>query len=341
MKRPESHHEMAFVAPTPLSRSGNPDERALLRDAGVPQLEAAQAQAILSRLEDHWRRPSQRRPRRTLVLALATTLIAGTALAYGVARLAERPRVPQPLTASAPRADAVAAPAHADAPAPVAAPASSSAARSTLKRPLPPRRTAAGPPLEQPALRHFHDLGRLPEAPDESATALPTPAPPRLTIRRADARTVDLVIAGDRVVGRADQARVALTVSSAELTGRLGPHAIVLRLHGRRAEGTVSGWPVRFELADIPGGQALRVVGVGLRPLFAAHTQLESTATTLTWPSRCTATRSDPAARYEGRCATGGPVAITIPAAWQQMPPLPRLILLALFLSESDPLRRL
>jgi hypothetical protein len=286
--------------------------------------------AILQRLEQRVAQRPRGRWARRLAVAAAATLVAGSALAFGVAQLRRGAPPPEP-PVPAPRPPVhrgfSSKPTPADAPDPVP--------REPARPVRPPRRAAGAP-------------GRLAQAsaPDASAPGQPAPvfeqpeadlpSPARLLIRRPGRADAWLVLAGERAVGNAGNTPISLQLADRHITGSLGAHPVALRLQGRDAQGTVGGRPIRFELADIPEGHALRAVTVGQRPLFADATLLESTSGRLWWRSSCDGgLRARAPGEYQGRCGTDGDVSVTVPPLWRELPALHRLIVLALLVIEA------
>jgi hypothetical protein len=316
----------------PLRTSGTADERALLQAAAVPVLSDGRGAAILQRLEQRvGQRPRGRWARRLAVTTVAT-LVAGSALAYGVAHLRqsapphEAPSPPRPMPHRGPGSP----------PAPPVAPdpeprEPARPARPPHRRAITPGRAALHPPTPDPPAAGDPDpVFEQPEA--------DLPAPARLLIRRPGRTDAWLVLAGERAVGNAGSTPISLALGDRQITGSLGPHPVSLRVQGRDAQGTVGGRPIRFELADIPQGHALRAVTVGQRPLFADATLLESTPGRLWWRSTCDGGLLARApGEYQGHCGADGAVSVTLPPAWLQLPALQRLIVLALLLIEREP----
>lgn len=354
-----SGREAAGRNPRLLREVGTPDERALLRAAGPPVVEAAVREGILRGLEAALARPGRSRPRvRSLVLASSAILVGGSALAYGLVEMKGRAGVGWPAVPAQPRGPLGPSPASAgskegeegkEGKEGAVSPPETSAPRSAVRPrpaviahrgPVPAAQSPRAAPLGQPGLRWPGDLSPLLE-PDEEPAG-PVPPPPRLIIRRPGRGEASLLLAGGRVVGQAGNTTVSLAISEGGIVGRLGPHPVSLSLHGQRAHGTIAGRPVRFELADIPQGHALRAAALGERPLFFSNTLLEATANHLSWPrSSCKAALEGAAPGvWKGRCDSGGEMLVSLPRAWLALPELPRLIVLSLVLTEREPALR-
>ena len=305
-----------------LATSGSADERALLQAAPAPIIPEPVRARILQQLERRLSLPQSSRVRGRLAVGLGVLLVAGSAAAYGVARLTAGPQRDRVLAPPPVPADTTPA-TRPPPPVPPISPPPAPPAR--------PRRrvaAAASPPPVPPAT----------PTPQQTAPAVIEPSPPAaaLVIRGVGRGEVSLALAGDRLVGRSGATAIDLHLSDGMLTGRLGAHPVSLAIHDRRAEGTVGGRPIRFELADIPEGKALRAVSVGLQPLFAANGLLEVTPTRLWWRSLCTgALTARAVGEYQGTCGADGLVSAILPPAWWQLPPLPRMIVLALLVTSS------
>jgi hypothetical protein len=330
-----------------LRQSGSREDRALLAGALVPPLSEATRREIRHTLEDRLSPRGRRRAAARLAMTLAGTLVAGSALAYGVLQV-QRHRdggLPAPTPAPGPRL-AVHPAAHQPDPPPAPpqtttlAPAASRPALSAPPRRHASLRTPPAQPFGLPGLRSPQDLlAPPPPSDDESDQSIIAPLrpPPRLLIKRPGRRAVALVLAGDQIVGRVRDSAVALTVTSAQIFGKLGEHNVWLWLQGRQAKGTINDVPVRFEVLDGPGGQTLRAGHFPPGPLPAHSTRVTTTATSLAWYPGCDVPLV--AARpgiYQGRCAGGTQAEVVIPHTWQQLPALTRLILLSFFLTERD-----
>jgi hypothetical protein len=263
---------------------------------------------------------------RGLGLGLAVALLGGSALAYGLVAgrgaPTEQPSGPEPL---APRAGPPAL-----SPPVLEAPLPERPARR--KRQPAPIRTATGWSPAEAVGGRFTML-----ADDEDALEpAPASAEPRLLIAREGQPEVGLVLAADRVVGRVRGTPVDLTIEGGQLRGTLGRRNVWLWLRGHEASGEIGGVPVRFELVETRDGHQLRE-GFSVRSsLPYGATRVETTATSLSW-SGCGKPLGAIAGGYGGRCASGAESRVAIPPRWQQLPALPRLILLSLFLTERDP----
>lgn len=298
---------------------------ALLERAAVPVVPEGLRSGVRLAVEERLSARGRWSAARRLLLAVAASLLAGSALAYGLSRWHSEP------------------PAALVVPPPVRRPSIRPLAVPSAPRPVPPsrspvrvRQVARVAPLSLPEQAGLPDSWRVPVDPEEQP---PAPAPPRLVIRRAGRPDVSLVLAGDRVVGQVRGRPVSLTITSAQILGKLGDQNVWLWMHGHEAEGQVAGAPVRFEIAETPRGQALREGYVIHGALPAQATRIVASDGELSWFPGCEAALPlvEPDA-YQGRCSSGREARVVVPESWRRLPLLPRLILLSFFLTERDPL---
>jgi len=159
-----------------------------------------------------------------------------------------------------------------------------------------------------------------------------------ITISRDGRRDVSLAVApgpsGLRIEGVVRGVAVAVEVHGVEIRGRIGVDPVFMWMHGDEADGRIGGREVGFVLVDTPGGHLLRGTAVG-------HTvRLERSFGRLSWLPECERAllplpRGPAAATtYQGTCASGQRMRVSVPDAFDELPPLPRSILLALLLTE-------
>ena len=158
----------------------------------------------------------------------------------------------------------------------------------------------------------------------------------RLVINEEGQRDVLLDVAGDTLSGEMRRARIEVEVRPVEISGHIAGEPVWIFMHGREAEGHIGGHDVSFFLHETPTGYLLRGQAVG-------HTvRLELSHGELSWLPSCEQPlvllpRELPReAVYQGACASGRRVRLTVPDALALWRPLPRLILLALLLTERD-----
>jgi hypothetical protein len=301
-----------------LRFSGDAAERALFGQAAAEVVTVPDdlRRRVRARVEE--RLGQRRRP--WLALALAATLLAGSALALGLTG-ARRP-MPPPATrpAAHPRAVVIAAP-----------PRPPVVARSTVPRGPAPARSAPRPSPPPPP-------GQIRDFPvEEDIDPLVSPPAPRLVISREGRGDVSLVLAGGRVVGQVRGRPLALTIEGSRLTGKLGDHNVWLWLHGHEAGGEIGGIPVRFQLVDTGDGHQLRE-GYSVRStLSTSADRLALSPRALRWLACDAPLPAVQPGVYEGACRSGRRARVVVPPAWSALPPLARTILLSFVLTERDP----
>jgi hypothetical protein len=189
-------------------------------------------------------------------------------------------------------------------------------------------------------------VGCIPTIPHASTVPIVEPGPyerawmsgVRLVIREEGQRELMLGFLHGKLTGRVRGEIVDVQVKPAEITGHLAGQPVRIGLHGQDAQGEIGGHEVAFTLAHVPGGHLLRGQTIG-------HTvRLEQAYGVLSWLPGCDLplvrlprTRA-PETIFQGSCASGRRMMITVPDAFAAVPPLPRLILLALLLSEREEL---
>jgi hypothetical protein len=249
--------------PERLRIAGHEDDRALLR-AAEPPIPPQVKETVRRAIEERLFAGGRGRSRWRLGWALAGTLVAGTALAYGVAELrASRRsgRVPSP----SPSPSEVHAPRRAQAPA-IEAPAPEPT--SPAEQPLPGRTPAARPP-RSPSARPVaaapaNDLGWVPglSAPPTGAPEPPRPSPPpgpsRLVISSQHRRDIVLEVRGNRIEGQVRGAGVSFEVRPVELEGKVDGEPVRLWMHQETAEGSIAGHEVGFYLSPTDSGAVVR-----------------------------------------------------------------------------------
>jgi hypothetical protein len=172
---------------------------------------------------------------------------------------------------------------------------------------------------------------------DDPRTTDPPPAAP-LVIALDGRAPVTLMLAGRRLEGHVRGARVDVQVGRAELTGSIAGEPVWIWMHGDEAEGHIGGHAVGFTLTHTEAGDLLQ--GTSVR-----HTvRLERWLGLLSWLPGCEEwllplpRDAEPRTVYQATCATGRRLRLSLPDALDELPPLPRLILLALLLTEPDPI---
>jgi hypothetical protein len=331
--------------PERLRHAGRPEDRELLRQAGVPPVPPGQQDAVRRAVEARIARPARRR-RGFWVGAGLGTFLAGTALAYGVIEVkARRERTAVAPAAPPPSARAM-APRRAETPDPEPAAAQEAPpAAAPPARPGSARRPPAGPrggapaadagvtppaPFGGPAWRRFHDV------PEEPAAAAPRPEAPapvldQVAIDWAGRAPVRLRFHDGHLSGQARGVAVDLRLEGARLTGKVGAHVLALWFRHEDAVGTIAGRSFGFELSPKTGGHILR----GGVPGHTVRVQLDAAGLAV-FPGCERALPAIGPGVYDGTCAGGERLRVALPPAFADLPPLPRTVLLGLLLARRD-----
>jgi hypothetical protein len=175
-----------------------------------------------------------------------------------------------------------------------------------------------------------------PPPPSRPLVLLPLWPEGRVLIQEDGQRDQLLRASAHRLEGSVRGAPVDVEVQGPELSGRLAGEPVWIWLREREAWGHIGGHEVRFWLHRTPTGHLLRGEGVG-------HTlRFEESGGTLHWLPSCERPLERQAAGpgwetvYEGVCASGRRMRLTVTDELAKMPPFPRLILLALLLTERE-----
>lgn len=136
-----------------------------------------------------------------------------------------------------------------------------------------------------------------------------------------------------RIEGTVNRTPLSLDIRRGLMTGKIGDEVVNLWLKGEEsADGSIAGYPVSFVVLPIQNGYLLR----GNLPGHTAR--LEVRRGILRWYPGCeNALASTGAGVYQGTCAQGKHASVVLPPNFRQLPPLARLITLALVLTERDP----
>jgi hypothetical protein len=306
--------------------SGSEESRRLLRAAREVRVPARAQEDVRRAVEARIARPPRRSWR--LALGAAGALVAATAAAQGLGLLdrlwARHEAAPVIRT----RAPAVRGPAAVELPAPslpAPAPARRPAAPHSIARPraeaTPGPTAIQQPSLDLPTWRH----GLAPELPPRA------PAPPALVIARAGRSEIRLAVNGDTIRGDVRGMAVALTVGPHGLTGRLGGDAVLIHLFGKReASGHVGGREVAFTLTPTDHGWIAAV------RLEDAAGRVELDPARLIVAPGCDQPLAAQGEAYAGRCGDGTEMRVQLPPAFLALPPLSRLLVLAILLPEPE-----
>jgi hypothetical protein len=323
--------------PERLETAGTDEDRRLLR--------AARAVRVPERIQDEVRRSLEERirarrgPRRLFIGA--GLLIAATAAAAGLPRLwtavqpdEGRSTVVRNQARPIVLPQATPPPHPAPPPAPGRRERPPGAPREAVAAEAPPPRPLERPGLDLPG---FLRGGGEIEAP-APASAAPPPPPGRLLIARSDRRDVSLAATARTVRGQVRGRAVQLTLEGTTLGGRIGDDEVLIRIFGSvRAEGhvggrelgfrftpTEAGWLVDATLPDVGGRVELDGARLAVQP--GCDRELRASA--------------DRPGVYQGVCADDTRLRIELPAGFREMPPLARLVILAMLLPEPEALLR-
>ena len=274
------------------------------------------------------------RRQRTLVvlrpwmLVLLGTLAAGTALAFSRGWLRSgnpEPSPPRPQRLEVVQARAIPDPLARAPAAPARKPVAT--ARSV---------TAAARPIERPDLDWPPSGAALAEP---APTAQPAPAA-HLVVTREGRRELRLLASASSVSGQVRGTAVHLRLEGVRMRGRIGEASVELWQRGRRhqdilVEGTIDGRESGFLLRATPQGHLL----TGSIPGHTVRVELGERF--LTWLPGCDENLPAVAAGiFEGRCASGRRARVELPIALSHMPVAQRMIVLAILLTETDPVFR-
>lgn len=206
----------------------------------------------------------------------------------------------------------------------------------------------AAPKVSAPAfgLHDFRDVveNRSATVPAEGPVQASPPAlprPGRLLVswpsrRGASLDVVDLYGQGDalaRVVGTVNRTPLSIEIRKGLMVGKIGDEVVNMWLMGKeQAGGSIAGHEVHFTVSPTQNGYLLR----GNLPGHTAR--LEMHKGILRWYPGCeNALAATSPGVYQGTCSEGKNASVVLPPAFRKLPPLPRLVLLAIVLTERDP----
>jgi hypothetical protein len=162
------------------------------------------------------------------------------------------------------------------------------------------------------------------------------PVPSHLQVQWQGRRRVDLEIqkgaTSTQIKGKVNGVRVDLSITAALLYGHLDEESIHLVLRGLAAGGTARGHETGFSLVETERGLLLR----GTVPGHTVRVELEDKK--LSWFPGCENELHlrEPGV-FAGSCVQDRLATVVIPKAFTELPPLVRMILLGLVLTERDP----
>ena len=228
-------------------------------------------------------------------------------------------------------------------------------ARGPEWRPLPvPELPAPPPPSVQPprqrktdhatppvilhlGLRQVPGEWPLSDETVESDNRAPQPKPASSLLRiTRQGRTIELRATADAIEGHMRGAAVSLRVEGARLVGKIGDYPIDLFLRNDQGRGSIGNEATGFGLAHTDEGAIVR----GWVPEHSVRVELNRAGLSL-YPGCERLLERQGAGVYQGACAGGDSMKLTLPAAFEAMPLFPRLVALGLLLTERDPIFRL
>ncbi len=354
------------MEPSRLKDTGQDAERALL-NAPPPQMPRHLHQHVRLRVERQIEASGVGPNLARIAVAAGITFATAGALAFGVvkaqgwlSRASENSSVPHVKAPFAPHVKPFPVPVPSaqddDAEAPVKParrrhrPETGSPPLALLDTPVVEPAPAAEPPpraVANPRLS-FQDLllEGLAEEPPVSANDPPTVSAPkgpgRFLVKWEGHRNVSLDVVDmrsaetdglARIVGTVNRTPLTMEIRRGLITGKIGGEVINLWLKGEEAAtGSIAGYPVNFVVLPTQHGYLLR----GDLPGHSAR--LEVRKGLLRWYPGCENVLAlKGAGVYQGTCAQGQSASVVLPPGFRQLPPLARLVTLALVLTERDP----
>lgn len=359
--------------PARLKDEGTEAQQVLLRSA-PPEMPVGFKATARARVEARMQGGNASRALPRLAFAATFLSIAGGAMAYGVAKARRFQHEPQH-EASAPHPQHVTAlgtgatqqaimlapsdavdsqsesiPKHArrkthiDAPPQIVA---------MLQPPTVAAAAPAVPSFKSPEMG-FHDFREFPEgkveaivpaeAPSTKSQHKEPPRPGRLLVNWASRRGASLDVVemygqGDalaRVFGTVNRTPLSIEIRKGLLVGKIGDEVVNVWLKGKeRADGSIAGYDVDFQVSPTQAGYLLR----GNLPGHTAR--LEMHKGILRWYPGCeNALAATSPGVYQGTCTEGKNASVVLPPSFRKLPPLARLVMLAIILTERDPVFR-
>ncbi|MDX2019509.1 MAG: hypothetical protein SF187_04660 [Deltaproteobacteria bacterium] len=355
--------------PTRLKDAGTDAQKALLR-AGAPEMPLGLKESVRARVES---RISNRKAPWVLRMAFATGVlfVGGGAMAYGVIHVQRLWRAEQSAPAGAPTRVTrryEAAPARQ---AIVLPPSDNEAEERNSQEPPKPQRRRTRPERSSPPLAYveppvelaappappaapvlsgpglgLHELimegqAEEPRVVQPTKPAPPAPRPGRFLVKWESRRgaaldVLDLYGQGDalaRITGSVNRTPLSIDIRKRLIVGKIGDEVVNIWLKGEeQAEGSIAGYPVFFQVSSTQNGFLLR----GTLPGHTAR--LETRKGLLRWYPGCeNALAATSPGVYQGTCTEGNNASVVLPPAFRKLPPLARLVMLAIVLTERDP----
>ena len=182
------------------------------------------------------------------------------------------------------------------------------------------------------------------EEPRVVEPVLPSPPPRRpgrllvnwASRRGASLDVVDMYGQGDalaRITGTVNRTPLSIDIRKGLVVGKIGDEVVNIWLKGaEQAEGSIAGYAVFFQVSSTQSGFLLR----GTLPGHTAR--LETRKGILRWYPGCeNALAATSPGVYQGTCTEGKNASVVLPPAFRKLPPLARLVMLAIVLTERDP----
>ena len=153
--------------------------------------------------------------------------------------------------------------------------------------------------------------------------------------RGASLDVLDMAGQGDaiaRVFGTVNRTPLSIEIRRGLLVGKIGDEVVNIWLKGEdQASGSIAGYEVDFTVLPTHSGYLLR----GNLPGHTAR--LEMRKGILRWYPGCeNALAAVSPGVYQGTCAEGKNASVVLPPAFRKLPPLARLVMLAIVLTERD-----
>lgn len=162
------------------------------------------------------------------------------------------------------------------------------------------------------------------------------PARSQIIINQAGRKELQLSVVGNRLAGTVHGIPVQLDVNEHTIEGRIDGEPVLVWIRGQEAAGRMGGHDVGYSHTETAGGHLLSGTAVG-------HTvRFETSYGILSWLPGCEAPLlSLPRGRqnetvYQGLCKSRRRMRVTIPDTFEALPPMARLIVLSLLLTERD-----
>ena len=204
----------------------------------------------------------------------------------------------------------------------------------------------AAPTISTPTfgLHDFRDYVEPATAPADLAPSNQAKlTPPRLgrllvswpSRRGASLDVLDMAGQGDaiaRIFGTINRTPLSIEIRKGLLVGKIGDEVVNVWFKGEdQASGSIAGYEVDFIVLPTHSGYLLR----GNLPGHTAR--LEMRKGILRWYPGCeNALAAVSPGVYQGTCAEGKNASVVLPPAFRKLPPLARLVMLAIVLTERD-----